>query len=124
MAFWTPDDGKLRLRRGDHRTLYRLVHTEWSQDEDWRSHYENKHRPLKAEMACAAVYMGVSMWGQPEVPRVLAKRYPRIGDHLAAVQLNGEIGIWFAATNAKGHYTVWGRPTDLRDCMDLPAVPI
>jgi hypothetical protein len=124
VAFWTSEDDELALERGDGRPLFRLIHGEESSPEDWRSHYENKHRPLEAEMACAAVYMGVSMWSQPEVAQALAKKYPRIGDHLAVVRLNGEIGIWFAATNTEGHYTVWGRPSDLRDSTDLPAEPV
>jgi hypothetical protein len=36
----------------------------------------------------------------------IARRWPRIGDHIAVLRLRPDHGIWFAATAEPGHITV------------------
>jgi hypothetical protein len=94
------------------------------QESDWRSHYELGEEPRRFEIRNALTHFGVSMFDRPENARRLAQRWPRLGLFIAEIELGGELGIWFAETGSVGHFTVWGRPTELQRCVRLPTVPV
>jgi len=61
--------------------------------------------------------MGLSTYRTSERAAAIARRWPRIVDHIAVLRLRPDHGIWFAATGEPGHITVWGRPLLLLDCV-------
>lgn len=111
-------------RRGDGRTLLRLVRSVVTTEEDWRSHYERGDRPRKAEIQSALRHMGLSMWDRPGPLMNLSERWPQLGTFIAEVRLIGDRGIWFAEVEPEGHFVVWGRPADLKRCVNLPDPPV
>ena len=62
------------------------------------------------------LHMGVSMWKERSTAVALGIRFPRLGEYVNEMELQGELGIWLAETSSRGHYTVWGRPSDLLRC--------
>ena len=62
--------------------------------------------------------MAVSMFEDPENLLRLARRRPdRIGTHLAHIELRPGGGICLADTGSPGHWSVWGIPDVLADCI-------
>jgi hypothetical protein len=115
------EDSEIFPRRGDGRTLYRLVASAVTTEDDWRSHYELHEPPRKVGIQSALRHMGLSMWDRVEPLEQLSKRrWPRLGRFIAEVRLVGELGIWFADVEPEGHFAVWGRPPDLQRCVGLP----
>lgn len=127
MARTTHESPELFAYRGNGRPLYRLVHAAVTTEEDWRSHYERGEPPRKAEIANAMDHFALSMWDREHIHVLerLSNRFPeRLGTSVAEVELNGDLGIWYAETGPEGHYTVWGRPADLQRSVSLPTHPV
>ena len=53
------------------------------------------------------------MFDSEAAARSVQARFPRLGDTLAEMRIDGGCGIWFAKTLGPRHYSVWGRPGDL-----------
>jgi hypothetical protein len=89
------------------------------------SNYGRGFDPRGAEVSSALIHMGLSTYRVRQKAASIAKRWPRIGHHIAELRLRPEHGIWFAATGEPGHITVWGRPLQLLDCVAdiLPVDP-
>ena len=123
MARWQSGDRELQAHLGDGRILFRLVHSESTTEDDWRSHYELGARPRKTEIESALDHMGLSMWDNPEILLRLIERpsmRKALGEFVAEVEVKGSLGVWFAETHSEGHFTIWGRPQDLQRCVRLP----
>jgi hypothetical protein len=81
------------------------------------SNYGRGFAPRGAEMSSALVHMGLSTYLVRDRAAGIARRWPRIGDHIAELRLRPEHGIWLAPTGEPGHITVWGRPLQLLACV-------
>jgi hypothetical protein len=88
-----------------------------------RSNYEVGRSPHPAERRAIAVYMAVSMFEDGELLRRLALRRPdRIGTHLARIELRPRLGICMADTGSDDHWSIWGLPNQLAECV-IDVVP-
>ena len=99
--------------------LFRIVpQQESSQFEDaFRSHYELGRLPRGPEDRAAAVHMAISMFDRAEVAASLAERVPKLGGHVATMDLRPGFGVCVAKTGGPAHWSVWGRPPQLLACV-------
>ena len=110
----------------DPMTLFRIVRgSESSVLEDaMRSHYELGRPPRGPENRAAAIHMAISMFDSRRTAAQLAARVPKLGGHLAEVDLQPGIGICVAKTGGPTHWSVWGRPAQLAACVsDVGVAP-
>ena len=82
-----------------------------------RSHYELDRPPRGPENRAAAIHMALSMFDSLEVARQLAARVPKLGGHIATLELRRGLGICFAKTGGPAHWSVWSRPAQLAECI-------
>jgi hypothetical protein len=47
----------------------------------------------------------------------LADRVPKLGGHIATLDLQPDLGICIAKTGGAAHWSVWGRPLQLESCV-------
>jgi hypothetical protein len=52
--------------------------------------------------------MALSMFDAPAVARDLAVRVPKLGGHIATIDLQPGLGICVAKTGGPEHWSVWG----------------
>lgn len=83
-----------------------------------RSHYELGRSPRGPENRAAAVHMALSMFDELRVAHDLAMRVPKLGGHIATIDLQPGLGICVAKTGGPRHgrprhWSVWGRPPQL-----------
>jgi hypothetical protein len=69
------------------------------------------------ETYAAIIHMGLSMFDQYEQAAKLARAIPKLGDFIATVELIPGLGTCIAKTSRPGHWTVWGRPEQLLECV-------
>jgi hypothetical protein len=102
-------------------TAYRIVRSTHRSDplmlDAFRSNYELDARPRGLEVESALIHFGLSMYLEHHMAKATARRWPRIGRHLAAVGLESSNGFCWAHTAQPGHITVWGRPLQLLACI-------
>ena len=82
-----------------------------------RSHYELDRPPRGPEARAAVIHMGLSMFDRREVATELARRVPKLGGHVATVDLMPGLGVCIAKTGGAAHWSVWGRPPQLAECV-------
>lgn len=61
--------------------------------------------------------MAVSMFDRRGVAPALARRVPKLGGHVATMELTPGLGICVAKTACPAHWSVWGRPVQLQSCI-------
>jgi hypothetical protein len=102
-------------------TVFRIVRGRSPQNPEviagLNSNYGRGFDPRGAEVSSALIHMGLSTYRVRDRAAGIARRWPRIGDHIAELRLRPEHGIWFAPTSEPGHVTVWGRPRQLLACV-------
>jgi hypothetical protein len=102
-------------------TAYRIVKGIHRSDpvmlDVFRSNYERDARPRGLEVESAVIHFGLSMYLERDMATATARRWPRLGRHLAVVQLPPGNGFCWAHTAQPGHVTVWGRPLQLLACI-------
>lgn len=76
-----------------------------------RSHYELDRPPRGPENRAAAIQMALSMFDSLDVAHQLAVRVPKLGGHIAAIELQPDLGICVAKSGGPAHWPVWGRPS-------------
>jgi hypothetical protein len=100
---------------------YRIVKSVHPSDpvmfDSFRSNYELGSLPRGLEIESALIHLGLSMYLKPEMATATARRWPRIGRHIAEVHLAPNNGFCYANTAQPGHITVWGRPLPLLACV-------
>lgn len=95
--------------------LYRVVSTDGPELDDFRGRRElPRRRPVSPDTPWLFL-AGVSMFDTPEGALQIARRRPA---GLVRVRLKPDLGIHFAPTGRRGHYTVWGAPSVLNDCVE------
>jgi hypothetical protein len=82
-----------------------------------RSHYEQNLPPRGPEDRAAVIHMALSMFASVEVAAQLAERVPKLGGHVATVDLAPGLGLCVAKTGGPAHWSVWGRPLQLESCV-------
>jgi hypothetical protein len=82
-----------------------------------RSNYERGARPRGIEVELALIHFGLSMYLEREMAAATARHWPRLGRHLAEVEIVPGTGSCWAYTGQPGHITVWGRPLQLLACV-------
>lgn len=97
------------------RRLYRVCSPREADGfiESFRSHYELGRPPRGPEDRAAVIHMAVSMFDSPEIAAQLASRVPKLGGHVAHVDLLPGNGFCAAKTGGPAHWSVWGRPLQL-----------
>lgn len=85
--------------------------------EAFRSNYELGRPPRGPEGRVAVIHMALSMFDSADVARQIAERYPKLGNHLATVDLRPGLGLCVAKTGGPSHWSVWGRPDQLAACV-------
>jgi hypothetical protein len=64
------------------------------------------------------LWSGVSVYDTPDRARQTALDYPRLGTHIATLDIPEEGSILAErTTNSLGHYTLWGDPTTMLACV-------
>jgi hypothetical protein len=79
----------------------------------FRSNYELQRPPRNVETRSAVIQMGISMYDRVEIAAETARKFRRLGEHIALVSLVPDRGINLARTGHPHHLTVWGRPEQL-----------
>jgi hypothetical protein len=99
----------------DAELLYRVISRDGPQLDDFRGRRElPRRRPVSPDTPWLLL-TGVSMFDTPQSALHIARRRPA---GLAHVRLKSDLGIHFAPTGRPGHYTVWGAPSVLVDCVE------
>jgi hypothetical protein len=97
-------------------TLFRVCHVSTSGAvlaDSFRSNYERDRPPRGWEARNVLIQMGLSMFVREPQAEGTARRFPKIGDHVARVELHPGFGTAYAPTGPPGHMTIWGRPLEL-----------
>ena len=95
--------------------LYRVVSAEGHSLDDFRGRRDLPRRRSLPSDTPWLLLAGVSMFDTPEDALRIARRRPA---GLVRVRLKPDRGIHFAPTGRPGHYTVWGAPSILVDCVE------
>src|ERR1700709_1856590 len=74
--------------------------------EGFRSNYEQGKPPRGPENRAAAVQMALSMFDSIDVAGQLADRVPKLGGHIATLDMQPDLGICIAKTGGPAHWSV------------------
>jgi hypothetical protein len=101
-------------------TLYRGCHGGEPEDllAAMRSNYASGRRPHPADLRAAVLVMAVSMFEDAAFVRRVARARPEsVGTHVAEVELRPGRGLCRADTGSAGHWSIWGVPERLVECI-------
>lgn len=102
------------------RTLYRGSHgaDDANLEASLMSNFQGRRRTHPVDRHATVLHMAVSMFDRPEPVTRLANAFPaRIGTHLVRIDLAPGQGFCLAATGQIGHWSVWGVPERLVECV-------
>lgn len=109
----------LDLRPGQDVPVFRIVRSDSPEDpvflNSLRSHYELSEEPRKVERRSAVLHMGISVYVNSNDALRTVRRWPKLGDYVARLDLRADMGFNYAHTGPPGHLTLWGDPVKLRD---------
>jgi hypothetical protein len=95
--------------------LYRLARGEPATVDDFRGRRDlSRDRRFPAHTPWVLL-AGVSMFDTEQGALKVARRYPAT---IARVRLRTEVGIHLARSGGRGHFTIWGAPSVLIDCVE------
>lgn len=96
--------------------LYRAVVDPGRVEDDLKSNYERGRSPHPQDLRATVLHMAISLFEDPDVVERVARRVPnRLGRFIVTIDLLPGFGICVADTSGPGHWSVWGRPAQLRD---------
>jgi hypothetical protein len=108
-----PREGVLRL--------YRIVRAEdvtaGRLERAFIANHAKGKPPRGAEIESTLIHRGLSAYASPAQAAGKARQFANIGDRLAVLDLRSGKGTNVASTGERGHYTVWGAPSDLAACV-------
>jgi hypothetical protein len=109
------------------QTLYHLVRTNPSTDDDFLSQWAKNVRAAQAGEQPRAEPAGgdaLHMWGgvsahdDAGTSREMRQLFPKLGDFIALLQIPPDAPIRVEKTGGNPHhYTIWGAPAALRGCV-------
>jgi hypothetical protein len=106
------------LEQGMMLRVYRIVRAGVADDpvmlDSFRSHFALGAEPRRVERRSAVLHMGISVYTDVQVARGTAKRFPRLGNFIAHVDLDASMGSDYAHTGHPLHLTLWADPIKLR----------
>ncbi len=95
--------------------VYRVVSADGPSSDAFRGRRDfPRRRPLPRDTPWLLL-VGVSTFDTPQGALRIAQRRPA---GLARMRLQPDLGIHFARTGRPGHFTVWGAPSVLIDCIE------
>ncbi|HEY8630469.1 MAG TPA: hypothetical protein VIL73_08030 [Gaiellaceae bacterium] len=102
--------------RASGEAAYRVF---WShKGPGFESDYAAGKAPRGPQKRAAPIHMGLSMWITEESARAKNDEFGgKLGDRVVLIELDGNLGIWWAQTFSPDHMTVWGRPEELERCI-------
>ncbi len=105
------------------RVFYRIVLTDPPTVADFESRQAKGLPPRGAELRRPELYRGLSLYATEVQAGETARRFPALGNFIAAVAIpvNGPFRV--EQTLRPGHYTLWGEPEDLLAAV-VATVPI
>lgn len=117
----------LEVPRGNEIDVFRIVRSNNRGDpaflDSLRSHYELSQEPRKVERRWTVLHMGISVYMSQDQASQTARRWPKLGDYIARLELQAEHGFNVARTGHAGHLTLWAEPVKLRDAtVDISTV--
>jgi hypothetical protein len=102
-------------------SVFRIVRSGYRDDpvflNSLRSNYEMGDEPRKVERESTAVHMGISVHLDRSDAVGTAKRWPKLGDYTARLDLTAGRGFNYAPTGPPGHLTLWADPVKLQDVL-------
>lgn len=81
--------------------------------EAMRSNYERGSGRNPRDLRATVLHMAVSMFDTPDALREIVAMFPKLGTHIAQVDIQPEAGVCVADAASPGHWSVWGRPSEL-----------
>lgn len=81
--------------------------------ESFRSHAELDLPPRGRELSHPLVYEGISVFDTAEAAAETARRFPRLGSHVAELHVGPATDARYFSWGARGHLTLWGEPLKL-----------
>jgi hypothetical protein len=101
--------------------VYRIVRSDVLDDpvleNSLKSNYELSEPPRKVERLSTAIHMGISTYLSPDDAVETARKFDKLGDHVAHLTLRPGRGFNYARTGHTGHLTVWGDPVKLLESV-------
>jgi hypothetical protein len=106
--------------------VFRIVRGASPQDPEvvagFHSNYHRGFDPRGAEVTNALVHMGLSTYRTSERAAAIARRWPRIGDHIAVLRLRPEHGMLVRGyRRARAHHRLGKTPAVARLCGRYPS---
>ncbi len=101
--------------------FYRIVLTDPPTLVDFMSN-RTKGRPRRA-IESVEEWGGLSVYDDEERARETARKFPRLGAHLAVLDVPPGAPIRWQQTFGPGHYTLWGEPQDVLNCV-VSTIPV
>jgi hypothetical protein len=101
-------------------TLFRGVHSDPPTERDFWSNKRLGKPPRHEEISDEREYDSLSMWDTYETMRAVCQRFPRVGTHIAELEIpddRSSAGIEFWPSGRPGHWSVRGDPAVLRACV-------
>ena len=90
--------------------LYRILASETPSATDFTSAFVLGHPPpRRLQKQSAPVWMALSMLSRLDAAPQRVRLFPRLGDHVARLELAAGEGFAVAETIEAGHFSVWGR---------------
>jgi hypothetical protein len=117
----------LEVPSGSEIDVFRIVRSNQKGDpaflDSLRSHFELSHEPRKVERRWTVLHMGISVYMSHDQASQTARRWPKLGDYVARIELQADRGFNVARTGHAGHLTLWAEPVKLRDAtVDIHTV--
>src|SRR5688572_4361004 len=98
--------------------FYRVVKTNPPTEADFLSHRARGVRLRHDTAESRRLWEGVSVTDSFETSRVLAERFPVMGDFVAVLEVPEQAAVTFEqTTDVPSHYTLWGSPRDMLDLV-------
>lgn len=95
------------------RVLYRIVLTNPPTVADFLSNGAQGLQPRGVALRQPELWSGLLMFDTLERSRAQARRFPGLGQYIAAIRIPVDAAITARKTLGEGHYTVWGDPETL-----------
>ncbi len=109
---------------GAHMRLYRVVRSDPATADDFLSQYRRNllgsaasRRPPPTDPRLLRIWDGVSMSATKRQAEQQRARYRRLGMYMAVMDLPVVRFRMERSTATPGHFTVWGDPGDLLQCV-------
>jgi hypothetical protein len=108
-----PSDPPVEIPAGAELTVFRIVKLDdphlGAYHESFKSHAELDLPPRGVELEHLQIYEGISVYDTVEAATEVARRWSKIGEFVARMQLRGgELDVLVLRWGPEGHLTLWG----------------